>query len=549
MESNSINGSVFREMFATATTWLDQAHEDINSLNVFPVPDGDTGTNMLMTMKSALEEIKDLNDPTISELLKCIAHGTLMGARGNSGVILSQFWAGFNNGLQNETELNGKNFAKALGESCKKAYAGVANPVEGTMLTVIRETAEAAKGISEKTDNLEDVLEVAVNQAAKSVANTPNLLSTLREAGVVDSGGQGIYIILDGMLRYLRGESEAMQFRKGMILTPNTDKPLANPANPEVLAKLTHEEDDPFGYCTNVMVKGSNLDPEKLRKQLAKKGRSIVLVGDENIIRLHIHTQDPGEIIHILTGIGVISDVSICNMDEQNTEFIKKKIEKGNSPEISIVSVAVGSGISELFQSLGVSTVVEGGQTMNPSTKDLLKACNDLLAQNVILLPNNKNIILTAEKVHELTDKNIYVIPTTSIPQGIAALLSFDYSSDVDTNVNLMKEAISKIQTIEITRAVRTTTVDGLYIQKKQAIGLLNGKIVVSDNEIEDALVDTIQKADTENAEIITLYYGEEINEEQAKAIADKLERQYPDIEIEIVNGNQPHYHYIASIE
>jgi DAK2 domain fusion protein YloV len=549
MESNSINGSVFREMFATATTWLDQAHEDINSLNVFPVPDGDTGTNMLMTMKSALEEIKDLNDPTISELLKCIAHGTLMGARGNSGVILSQFWAGFNNGLQNENELNGKNFAKALEESCKKAYAGVANPVEGTMLTVIRETAEAAKGISEKTDNLEDVLEVAVNQAAKSVANTPNLLSTLREAGVVDSGGQGIYIILDGMLRYLRGESEAMQFRKGMILTPNTDKPLANPANPEVLAKLTHEEDDPFGYCTNVMVKGSNLDPEKLRKQLAKKGRSIVLVGDENIIRLHIHTQDPGEIIHILTGIGVISDVSICNMDEQNTEFIKKKIEKGNSPEISIVSVAVGSGISELFQSLGVSTVVEGGQTMNPSTKDLLKACNDLLAQNVILLPNNKNIILTAEKVHELTDKNIYVIPTTSIPQGIAALLSFDYSSDVDTNVNLMKEAISKIQTIEITRAVRTTTVDGLYIQKKQAIGLLNGKIVVSDNEIEDALVDTIQKADTENAEIITLYYGEEITEEQAKAIADKLERQYPDIEIEIVNGNQPHYHYIASIE
>jgi DAK2 domain fusion protein YloV len=549
MESNSINGSVFREMFATATTWLDQAHEDINSLNVFPVPDGDTGTNMLMTMKSALEEIKDLNDPTISELLKCIAHGTLMGARGNSGVILSQFWAGFNNGLQNESELNGKNFATALEESCKKAYAGVANPVEGTMLTVIRETAEAAKGISEKTDNLEDVLEVAVNQAAKSVANTPNLLSTLREAGVVDSGGQGIYIILDGMLRYLRGESEAMQFRKGMILTPNTDKPLANPANPEVLAKLTHEEDDPFGYCTNVMVKGSNLDPEKLRKQLAKKGRSIVLVGDENIIRLHIHTQDPGEIIHILTGIGVISDVSICNMDEQNTEFIKKKIEKGNSPEISIVSVAVGSGISELFQSLGVSTVVEGGQTMNPSTKDLLKACNDLLAQNVILLPNNKNIILTAEKVHELTDKNIYVIPTTSIPQGIAALLSFDYSSDVDTNVNLMKEAISKIQTIEITRAVRTTTVDGLYIQKKQAIGLLNGKIVVSDNEIEDALVDTIQKADTENAEIITLYYGEEITEEQAKAIADKLERQYPDIEIEIVNGNQPHYHYIASIE
>ncbi|MBR6332349.1 MAG: DAK2 domain-containing protein [Dehalococcoidales bacterium] len=550
MNSSLISGTQFREMFATATAWLDNAHEDINSLNVFPVPDGDTGTNMLMTMKTAMEEISSMEEPTIGQLTKQIAHGTLMGARGNSGVILSQFWAGINIALKDKEKINGKDFAVALTEAYKKAYAGVANPVEGTILTVIRESAEAANGIAATKEDMVSVLETVVNQAAKSVANTPNLLATLREAGVVDSGGQGIYIILDGMLRYLKGEADAMQYRKGLIITPNTEKPLANPADPEVFAKLTHEDGEKFGYCTNVMVRGEGLDPDKLRKQLAKKGKSIVLVGDENIIRLHIHTQNPGEIISMMTELGIISDVSICNMDDQHSEFIKNKKEQDPvAATTSIVAVSVGEGLSQLFQSLGVSTVVEGGQTMNPSTKDLLNATEALLADNVIILPNNKNIILTAEKVPEVSNKKVYVIPTKSIPQGIAALLSYDYSVDVESNVETMKEAMNNVKTIEVTRAVRSTTVDGIDIQKKQAIGILDGKIVTAQEDLDDALIAAIEKADVKDAEIITVYYGQEIDAEHAQQLNDRLERQYPMIGIEVVGGNQPNYHYIASIE
>ncbi len=539
---SSINGSEFKEMLATATGWLEKSASDIDALNVFPVPDGDTGTNMLLTMRSSIEEVYQSANSSVSSVAQATAHGALMGARGNSGVILSQIWRGIAIGLKGKKTISGKDFAEAFSQASKIAYKGISNPTEGTILTVMKDVAAAAEKEADKTDDAIAVLEAAVDAASESVANTPRLLPALKQAGVVDAGGQGLLTILDGALRYLRGEAEQMQFRKPQIVASS----ISGPAQ-----RVFRSGDDevPFGYCTEFLLKGEGLNPDAIRARLQKKGQSLITVGDNTTVRVHVHTLDPGNVIRYATSLGTMHQVSIRNMDEQHQDFLQMQKERMPEIDIAIVAIVAGDGLGEVFASLGTTAIVPGGQTMNPSTKEILQAVNNVGSNKVIILPNNKNIILTAQQVLKLSDKEIEIIPTRSIPQGVAALLTFDYEADFATNVQLMKEAIEHVKTVEITHAVRPVNLNGLKIKKKQAIGLLDDELSAAGTTTEDALQKVLTKVPLRKAEIMTIYYGQDIKLEQAKAAGENIRQKYPHIQVEVVHGGQPHYPYIVSIE
>ncbi|HAS05004.1 MAG TPA: dihydroxyacetone kinase [Dehalococcoidia bacterium] len=546
-QTNIIGGQQFLEMFAAATDWLEKSAPDIDALNVFPVPDGDTGTNMLLTMKSTIEHGFQNENDNVSSVALSMANGALMGARGNSGVILSQFWAGLAQGLGNKESIDGRDFAAALEKASVVAYKGVSNPVEGTILTVLKDASKSASlTAANGNGDLLSVLESTVTAAGESVANTPTLLPVLREAGVVDSGGQGLFTILDGALRYLRGESELMQFRKPQIIASNV---ATTPVTIVSHAKTEHEDEIPFGYCTEFLLKGRDLDPEKIKKHLLKKGQSLIVVGDDTTVRVHIHTLDPGEIFSYATSMGTIHSVSARNMDEQHQDYLEKQKNRSVPVETSIVSIAAGEGLAEVFASLGVAAVVAGGQTMNPSTKDILMGVERAPSDNVIILPNNKNIVLAAQQVKGLTEKNICVIPTVNVPQGVAALLAFDYEADMETNCEIMAEAIKSVSSIEVTHSIRSCKIGGLDIKKKQAIGLLNGTIVAVQDAAKDVLYDVLEKAPLDQAEIITVYYGEDTEETEAEICGNEIREKYPQLQVEVVNGGQPHYNYIVSVE
>ncbi len=539
----SITGQELREMFATATTWLEKSVPDIDALNVFPVPDGDCGTNMLLTMRSTIEEAYQAPDRSASAVAQAMARGALMGARGNSGVILSQIWRGLAQGLAKKESFTGSDLADALLQASTMAYKALSNPVEGTILTVVREAASAAEAqASSGNGDLISVMEATVNAANESVANTPSLLPVLREAGVVDAGGQGLYTILEGALRYLRGETEQMQFRKPQMIASNI--PLVTR-----LPHMVSVEEVPYGYCTNLVIKGEGLNPDKLRRRLGKKGQSLIVAGDESTLRIHIHTYDPGSIIHYAASLGTLHEISILNMDEQYQDFLKMQKERMPAVDIAVVAVVSGDGLSDIFTSLGVAAIVPGGQTMNPSTKDLLQAAELVVSDKVIILPNNKNVVLTAEQVQSLTTKVIKVVPTETTPQGVAALLAFDYEADLETNAQLMTEAKSAIKTIEITRAVRSTQLNGLTIKKKQAIGLLDGDLLAVGNNTTDVLSKMLTKLDLNKAEIITIYYGADTELAEAEQVSASIREQYPQLQVDVVRGGQPHYNYIVSIE
>jgi len=539
----SITGQELREMFATATTWLEKSVPDIDALNVFPVPDGDCGTNMLLTMRSTIEEAYQAPDRSASAVAQAMARGALMGARGNSGVILSQIWRGLAQGLAKKESFTGSDLADALLQASTMAYKALSNPVEGTILTVVREAASAAQAqASSGNGDLISVMEATVNAANESVANTPSLLPVLREAGVVDAGGQGLYTILEGALRYLRGETEQMQFRKPQMIASNI--PLVTR-----LPHMVPAEEVPYGYCTNLVIKGEGLNPDRLRKRLGKKGQSLIVAGDESTLRIHIHTYDPGSIIHYAASLGTLHEISISNMDEQYQDFLKMQKERMPAVDIAVVAVVSGDGLSDIFTSLGVAAIVPGGQTMNPSTKDLLQAAELVVSDKVIILPNNKNVVLTAEQVQSLTTKVIKVVPTETTPQGVAALLAFDYEADLETNAQLMTEAKSAIKTIEITRAVRSTQLNGLTIKKKQAIGLLDGDLLAVGNNTTDVLNKMLTKLDLNKAEIITIYYGADTELAEAEQVSASIREQYPQLQVDVVRGGQPHYNYIVSIE
>lgn len=540
---SNVAGQELREMFSAASAWLEKSSADIDALNVFPVPDGDTGTNMMLTMRSTMEEAFRAPDHSASGVARAMAKGALMGARGNSGVILSQMWRGMAEGLEGKDTITAADMAKALQESAIVAYQGVSNPVEGTMLTVMKDAAKEAKRQAEQgQDDIVELMEATVNAAGESVSRTPRLLKALKDAGVVDAGGQGVYVLLDGALRYLKGETETMRLRKPQMIV--SDVPLTAP-----LPQTQGIQEIPFGYCTEFLLKGEKMEPDVLRKRLENKGESLIVVGDENAVRIHIHTLDPGNIIHMASKIGTLHQVSIRNMDEQHQDFLEMQRERMPTTDTAVIAVVSGDGLVDVFGSLGAAGVVPGGQTMNPSTKDILQAVEKAPSDNVIVLPNNKNIITTAAQVESLTGKKIKIVPSKTIPQGVVALLAFDYEADFKTNAEIMEKALSTVKTIEITRSVRSTKVNGLNIRRHQPIGLLDDELVAVgeiDLEVINKILGTLDLA---NAEVITIYYGADTPAGEAEEVSAEITRQYANLQVELIKGNQPHYNYIISVE
>jgi len=542
MKTDLADGQTLKEMFTSGTAWLEKSAPDINAINVFPVPDGDTGTNMVLTMKFALEEAKLNSDSQVSSVAKSLAHGALMGARGNSGVILSQFFRGLAKGLEGKTHFDGGDFARALVGASQTAYKGIVNPVEGTILTVLKDASKAAQEAVKNDDTLVSVLEDAVESAKDSVARTPSLLPVLKEAGVVDAGGQGLYILLDGALQFLKGESHKIQYRRPRLVVAETELvPRA--------AQMPTRLETPHGYCTNFVLEGQNLNLGRIEKDLKRKGQSLIVTGDDTLVRVHIHSFEPSEILKYATRLGKLHEITINNMDDQYVAFIKMQRERMPQVDIAMVTVATGDGFFELLNSLGSIIIVPGGQTMNPSVRELLQAVESAPADNVILLPNNKNIVSAASQVQSLTSKKVKVIPTRNIPQGIAAFLAFGYDMNLEKNAQAMEKAIKKVRAIEVTRAVRGTRLCGLEIRKGQFIAMLNDEdLIARADKIEDVILEALSKAGTEKAEIVTIYYGAEIKDAEAQEIAQEVRDRYH-TEVETVYGGQPHYNYIISLE
>lgn len=389
--------------------------------------------------------------------------------------------------------------------------------------------------------DLISVMEAAVNAANESVANTPNLLQVLREAGVVDAGGQGLHTILDGALRYLRGEMEQMRFRKPQIIVSEL--------HATKLPQMIAADEVPYGYCTEFLLKGEKISQDKIRSKLEKKGESLIVVGDESAARIHIHTLDPGEVISYASSLGTLHQVSIRNMDEQHQDYLEMQKDRAPAVDTAIIAVASGDGLADVFTSLGVTAIVPGGQTMNPSTKDLLQAAESVISDKVIILPNNKNIVATANQVRSLTEKTIEVVPAETIPQGVAALLAFDYEANLKTNTQIMKKAMSAVKSIEVTRAVRSTKIGELKIKKKQPIGFLDGDLIAVGDTTIDVLNQVLTKVDLDKVEVITIYYGADTKSAEAEQVGSRIREQYPQLQIEVVRGGQPHYNYIVSVE
>lgn len=538
----TMTGQEMRDMLAAAAAWLEKSAPDIDSLNVFPVPDGDCGTNMLLTLRSAVDEAAKVTEDNIGLVAAAISKGALMGARGNSGVISSQIWRGVAHVFKSKEKVTAQDWAAAWTQAVETAYKGLSNPVEGTILTVLKDVASAARTAASEEASIPQQVEAVMNAASESVARTPSLLPALRDAGVVDAGGQGLYTVLEGMLHYLRGETEQMQFKKSRVIASSV------PVSAKT-AQLSPVDEEPFGYCTEFLLKGENLDPEKIRARLKRKGESLIVVGDNTTVRVHIHAIAPGRILNFATRLGTVHKVSIRNMDEQYDDFMALQKDRQPTIDIAIVAIVAGDGFADVYSSLGAAAIVPGGQTMNPSTKDIYQAVERVASNKVIILPNNKNIIPSAEQVKHLTEKSTFVIPTETLPQGVSALLSFDYEADFETNVKRMTEAAKLAQTIEITHAVRDTKINKLVIKKNQAIGLLDGHLAAVNESSDKVLHDLLQKTDLSKVEVMTLYYGADTTEETANNLAAELSAEYPSIQVEVVSGGQPHYDYVISLE
>jgi len=533
-------GQGFKRLIKAALGWLQHHQTAINVLNVYPIPDGDTGTNMVLTMQSAWAEIENTSESNVGRIAHQMAHGALMGARGNSGVILSQIWRGFARSLDGKGVYHAQDLAAACREAATTAYKGVVKPVEGTILTVARMTADAATAAAEVSEDLVYVLEYMVFAAHEAVALTPSLLPVLREAGVVDAGGQGLFVILEGMLRYMRGEpvAEDVQLVEGVDLVTTGLEP----------------GEAGYGYDVQFLVVGQGLDVDTIRQRIMEMGECPLVVGDPTTVKVHVHVPDPGVPISYGTSLGSLRDVVVEDMQAQYQDFIiKRELTPPTPPQasqdIGVVAVAPGDGLAHVFQSLGVSAIVHGGQTMNPSTKDLLEAIEHLPAAQVIVLPNNGNIILAAEQARALSSKSVAVIPSRSTPQGVAALLAINYQDDFETNVAAMTSAMEEIETGEVTTATRSATINGVQVTDGQIVGLHNEELKVSGTTVEEVVRALLREMNAAEREIITLYYGEAISESDANALADLLQQDWPEQEIEIIAGGQPHYYYILSVE
>ena len=541
----TINGAELRKMIISAAAAIEINKQALNELNVFPVPDGDTGTNMSMTINAAANDLRKLDDPTLDKAAGSAASAMLRGARGNSGVILSLLFRGISKKLKGITgDIDGVTWAEALQEGVDAAYKAVMKPAEGTILTVSRLAAAKARKAAKNNNHIEFVQQAAIEEAKVALANTTEMNPVLKKAGVVDAGGKGWLVALEAMLSSMRGEE---------IIAPVS----ADTAEPKDAADFGdfNTEDITFTYCTEFIISRENdLDPEKLRDFLSSLGDSLVLVDDDEIIKVHVHTNDPGKALHEAMDYGSFVTVKIENMRLQHTEKVMSEAEK--APKIAepektfgVVSVSVGEGISDVFKNLGVDQVVSGGQTMNPSTQDILEAVNKVPAETVFVLPNNKNIIMAAEQVDALTPKKVVVIPSTTVPQGITAMLSFNPDGTEEENVEALTEALSTVETMQITYAARNSDFDGYDIHEGDYLALYGKSLFGTSKDIKVLLKALAKKVATEGKEYITIYYGEDVKEKHAQKAADIFAEVCPDADINLLYGGQPVYYYLISAE
>lgn len=544
-------GPQLRKMARAGLVWLEQNRDHVNSLNVFPVPDGDTGTNMLLTMRSAYARIESSTENHVGKVAGQLAQGALMGARGNSGVILSQIWRGLAAGLSGVETFSTTDLALAFQMASDTAYKGVMRPVEGTILTVIREGAAEAADAARKSDDLRFMLERILERCQQALERTPDLLPILRQAGVVDSGGQGLVYILEGMMRYAQGklslDGQPVAVAPGVVVTEATT------AQARAMPEGGSLE---FPYDVQFIVMGRNLNVTEVRARIDAMGDSTVVVGDESTIKVHIHVKDPGEPLSYGISLGHITDVVVENMQEQMEEIVHGTPAAPPVPEVhvmpgqvAVVAVAAGSGLAGVFRSLGAAYVVNGGQTNNPSTEEIFQAVEQLPTDKVIILPNNKNIFLAAEAARDLSHKEVAVVHSRSIPQGISALMALRPDKAVGANTESMERSLGLVKTGEITRATRTVQLDGVDVKEGSIIALVDGKLCSSGPDEDSVLDEMLERMDIAECGIVTIYYGVDITIDQAAETADRIQARYPDVEVEIVEGGQAHYYYILGAE
>ena len=552
----NITTSLFQEMVQAGATRLNKQAEYVNSLNVFPVPDGDTGTNMGMTIENGAKEVSDRSASTVGEAAGIFAKGLLMGARGNSGVITSQLFRGFSQSVKDKEELDGAALAAAFQSGVEVAYKAVMKPVEGTILTVSRGAAIGAKKKAESTNDAVEVMRAALEGAKTALAKTPDMLPVLKEVGVVDSGGQGLVFIYEGFLSALTGEFIASEEFQA---TPATMSEMINAEHHKSVAGHVATEDIKFGYCTEIMValkQGptyvKDFDYDEFRNYLNNLGDSLLVVNDDEIVKVHVHTEDPGLVMQEGLKYGSLVKVKVDNMRNQHEAQVEKE-ERQAKPveekEYAIIAVVAGDGLADIFKAQGVDYIISGGQTMNPSTEDFVKAVEELNARNIIILPNNKNILMAAQSAAEVIDQPVAVVETKTIPQGLTSLLAFDESKSIEENYERMSASLGDVASGSVTTAVRDTTIDGLEIHENDNLGMVDGKIVVSNPDMLETLEETFAHMLDEDSEIVTIYVGEDGSEELANELAQALAEKYEDVEVEIHQGGQPVYPYLFSVE
>ncbi|MGI8847955.1 MAG: DAK2 domain-containing protein [Candidatus Dormibacteria bacterium] len=558
----------------SSLSWLQANQDQVNDLNVFPVPDGDTGSNMYLTLRSAVEEAQSAAEPeSASSVMRAAAHGSLMGARGNSGVILSQIFRGFSQALADAQRIDAQAVAAGLGEAARTAYKAVMKPTEGTILTVIREAGEAAQRSARQSDDISVVLEAAVREAHAAVERTIDQLQVLRDANVVDAGGFGLAVILEGFARALsetQGAQPALVTPRRRAGEPRVRLPFA--ADEAVVADLAPsprqgaaavaEPEEGWGYCTEFLINGPGLDAAAIRDELGPMGDSALVVGDADLVRVHIHTADPAALIAIASQRGGLAKLKVEDMSGQHHDVLERadaaEAAAAAAPQtptpapvkpLAVVSVAPGEGFREILKSLGCDVVVEGGQTMNPSIEDLLTAVRASNAEQVIILPNNGNVILTAQQVDAIAEGvDVIVVPTRNLPQGISALLALSSDSDATTNAAAMADAIARVSAVEVTLAVRATTSNGLQIRKGEAIAIIDGEIVQVGETVEDVVVTALGNQEP-SPQLVTVYWGSEVDDARAARLVELLRNQHPTTEFEVHRGGQDHYPYVLSLE
>lgn len=557
MSITMIDGKRFAEMIFYGANRLSQNAKYVDSLNVFPVPDGDTGTNMNLSIQSGAKEVRNNIVPHVGKVGQALSRGLLMGARGNSGVILSQLFRGFAKAIEAKESLDITDFAEALNAGVTTAYKAVMKPVEGTILTVAKDSAKKALEVSKTTTDMTVLMEEVVKEAKASLKRTPELLPVLKEVGVVDSGGQGLVFVYEGFLAQLKGE------KVDELTTAEVSMDqLVKQEHHKSVQGFINTEDIVYGYCTEFMVKFKDsklknhpFSEDKFRNDLSEYGDSLLVIADDQLAKVHIHTEQPGVVLTYGQQYGDLINLKIENMRQQHTTILENdKVntvqEQQKQPsEYGIVAVSMGSGIRDLFKSIGAEVVIEGGQTMNPSIEDIVKAIEQVNAEKVFILPNNKNIILASEQARDLCDQQVIVIPSKTVPQGLAALLAFNPSVDAEKNEKAMNDALKTVKSGQITFAIRDTMIDNLTIKKDDYMGIEEGSIVVSNRDLNVTAKELLNKMLDEDSEILTIIKGEEATEEQTKALIQFVEEKFPEVEIEIHDGKQPLYQFIFSVE